>query len=181
MGRRVRGKPKEKFLGSFTIWPMVAIFLLIMGGIYGGIFTPTEAGAIGAFGAFVVGFALSRLKWPAIKSAITETAGNTAMILYLLIGAYIFMRFTAVSNLPAYLSDLIIGIQLPPIFIIIGLLLVYVILGSFLDVLIVIILTTPLSSPPSLLWGMTRFGGVIMVRIMEIGWLRRRMALIFSF
>jgi len=161
---------REKVEGSFTIWPMVLIFLLIMGGIYGGIFTPTEAGAIGAFGAFVVGFALSGLKWPGVKSAITETASNTAMILYLLVGAYIFMRFTAVSNLPAYLSDLIIGIQVPPIFIIIGLLFVYIILGSFLDVLIVIILTTPIVFPTILALGYDPiWWGVIMVRIMEIG------------
>jgi TRAP-type mannitol/chloroaromatic compound transport system permease large subunit len=81
---------------------MIVIFLLVIGGIYGGIFTPTEAGAIGAFGAIIVGFAIRRLKLPNIRGAFTETASNTAMILYLLVGAYIFMRFTAVSNLPVF-------------------------------------------------------------------------------
>ena len=146
-----------------------AYFSVDHGGIYGGVFTPTEAGAIGAFGAFVVGFAFSRLKWPGVKCDHRDGQqyGHDP---YLLVGAYIFMRFTAVSNLPAYLSDLIIGIQLPPIFIIIGLLLVYVILGSFLDVLIVIILTTPIVFPTILALGYDPiWWGVIMVRIMEIG------------
>ena len=161
---------KEKVTGTATVWPMVVIFILVMGGIYGGIFTPTEAGAIGAFWALLLGFAMKRLKWTNIKGALSETASNTAMILYLLVGAYIFMRFTAVSNLPCFLSDLIIGIELPRIFILIGILLVYIALGSFLDVLIVIILTTPIIYPTIIGLGYDPiWWGVIMVRIMEMG------------
>ncbi|NLL52460.1 MAG: TRAP transporter large permease [Peptococcaceae bacterium] len=163
-------KFKDKVTGSKTVWPMVVIFILVMGGIYGGIFTPTEAGAVGAFGAIVLGFVMRRLNLPNIRAALTETASNTAMILFLLVGAYIFMRFTAVSNLPVFVSEFILNLELPRIIILIGILFVYIILGAFLDVLIVIILTTPIIFPTIVGLGYDPiWWGVMVVRIMEVG------------
>lgn len=161
---------KEKIMGLNVVWPMVVIFLLIVVGIYGGIFTPTEAGAIGAFGAILVGFYLKRLHYKNLNETMMETASNTAMILYLLIGAYVFMRFIALSNLPVVISDYLVSLTLPTTLILIGILLVYILLGCFLDVLIVIILTVPIIFPTIISLGYDPiWWGVIMVRIMEVG------------
>ena len=84
---------------------MVALFLLVMGGIYMGIFTPTEAGAIGAFGAIVISLAARRLKWQTFRESVIDTAQTTAMIAFLIIGAFLLVRFLAISELPFILGD----------------------------------------------------------------------------
>jgi len=161
---------KEKIIGLNVVWPMLIIFLLIVVGIYGGIFTPTEAGAIGAFGAILVGLLLRRLRYKNLNETMLETASNTAMILYLLIGAFVFMRFIALSNLPVVISDYLVSLTMPTTLILMGILLVYILLGCFLDVLIVIILTVPIIFPTIISLGYDPiWWGVIMVRIMEVG------------
>jgi len=149
---------------------MIAIFLLVIIGIYAGIFTPTEAGAVGAFGAIIIALVLRRFSWNKLREAATETAGSTAMILYVLIGAFVFMRFITLTDLPVAMSEFVVGLQVPKTIILLGIVCVYIVLGCFLDVLIVIILTVPIIYPTIVGLGYDPiWWGVIMVRVMEIG------------
>jgi tripartite ATP-independent transporter DctM subunit len=160
----------EKVAGLKVVWPMIVIFLLVIVGIYAGIFTPTEAGAVGAFGAIVVALVLRRFGWIELRKAATETAGSTTMILYVLIGAFVFMRFITLTDLPVAISEFVVGLQVPKLIILLGIVSVYIILGCFLDVLIVIILTVPIIYPTIVGLGYDPiWWGVIMVRVMEIG------------
>jgi C4-dicarboxylate transporter DctM subunit len=161
---------KEKIVSLKNIWAMVLLFALVMGGIYMGIFTPTEAGAIGAFGAIVITLVARRLTWQSFKNSITDTAQTTAMIGFLVIGAFMLVRFLAISELPFILGDMVAGLALPPIGILIAIVILYIILGCFLDIIAAIILTTPIIFPVILALGYDPIWfGVIMVRMMEIG------------
>lgn len=167
-GHKVR--LKEKVVGLKVIWPMIVLFLLVIVGIYAGIFTPTEAGAVGAFGAIIVSLVLRRFGWKEMRQAATETAQNTTMILYVLIGAFVFMRFITLTDLPAVMSEFVVSLQVPKIFILLGIVFLYIALGCFLDVLVVIILTVPIIYPTIVGLGYNPiWWGVIMVRVMEIG------------
>ena len=92
---------------------MLLLILFILGGIYAGIFTPTEAGAMGAFGAIIICFAIRRLNKSQFKDALVDTIKSSTMIIFMLIGAFIFMRFVTVSRIPNMLSEFIVGIQAP--------------------------------------------------------------------
>jgi tripartite ATP-independent transporter DctM subunit len=167
-GERVR--LREKVIGLKDVWPMIAIFFLVIVGIYAGIFTPTEAGAVGAFGAIMIALVLGRFSWNRLREAATETAGSTAMILYVLIGAFVFMRFITLTDLPVAMSEFVVGLQVPKTMILLGIVCVYIVLGCFLDVLVVIILTVPIIYPTIVGLGYDPiWWGVIMVRVMEIG------------
>ncbi|MBN2059368.1 MAG: TRAP transporter large permease [Deltaproteobacteria bacterium] len=168
IGERVNFR--EKVAGLKVVWPMIVIFLLVIIGIYAGIFTPTEAGAVGAFGAIVVALILRRFGWNELRKAAAETARSTTMILYVLIGAFVFMRFITLTDLPVAMSQFVVGLQMPKLLILMGIVVVYILLGCFLDVLIVIILTVPIIYPTILGMGYDPiWWGVIMVRVMEIG------------
>jgi len=92
------------------------------------------------------------------------------MILYVLIGAFIFMRFITLTNLPVVMSEFVVGLQVPKLIILLGIVFVYIILGCFLDVLIVIIMTVPIIYPTIVGLGYDPiWWGVVMVRVMEIG------------
>ena len=161
---------RKKVVGLKDVWPMVTIFFLVIVGIYAGIFTPTEAGAVGAFGAMIIALLLGRFSWNRLREAASETAESTAMILYVLIGAFIFMRFITLTDLPVAMSEFVVGLHVPNLIILLGIVCVYIVLGCFLDVLVVIILTVPIIYPTIVGLGYDPiWWGVIMVRVMEIG------------
>jgi C4-dicarboxylate transporter DctM subunit len=161
---------KEKIISLKGTWAMLALFVLVMGGIYMGVFTPTEAGAIGAFGAIVICFIGRKLTWKNLRGSVVETAQTTAMIVFLIVGAFILMRFMAVSGLPALVSHFVTGLPVASIWILIAIILMYIVLGCFLDVYSAIILTVPIIFPVVLALGFNPIWfGVIMVRVMEMG------------
>ncbi|NIO18039.1 TRAP transporter large permease subunit, partial [bacterium] len=94
----------DKILSLKYTWPTVLLFLVVLGGIYRGIFTPTEAGAIGAFGAIIISIAMGRLNFRKFLEALLEAGQTTAFIMLLIIGAYILMKFLAVSKLTLLLG-----------------------------------------------------------------------------
>lgn len=165
---------KEKLYSSKTIWPVLVIFIVIMGGIYGGYFTPTEAGAFGAFSSIIISIFNRRLTISKFKEALFEAIINTAMVLFLLVGAYIFLRFMALSKLPENLSIFITTLNttygVRRGWILFAILLMYIFLGMFMDVVACVFLTLGVIYPviDSLGFNMIWFG-VIMVRVMEIG------------
>jgi tripartite ATP-independent transporter DctM subunit len=161
---------KEK-VGSIKLtWPVGLLFVLIMGGIYGGVFTPTEAGGIGAFGALIIGLGKRQLGGHGIWESLMECARMVAMIVILPVGAYMFNAFLAKTQLPVTISDFITGLPFPPMVILIGILIFYIICGMFFDVIAVLVLTIPIIYPLvdamgfNLIWY-----SVLMVRIIEIG------------
>lgn len=161
---------KEKSSSLKLTWPVFVLFVLIMGGIYGGIFTPTEAGGIGAFGALIIGLAKRQLGIHSIWESLMECARMVAMIVILLVGAYMFNAFLAITQIPATISEFISGLPVPPLVILMIVLIFYIICGMFFDVLAVLILTIPIMYPLmehmgfDLIWY-----SVLMVRIIEIG------------
>jgi len=161
---------KEKWFSVRLTWPVVLLFLLIMGGIYGGIFTPTEAGGIGAFGALVISVAKRQLGPSGIWESLKECARLTAMIIIMLIGAYMFNAFLAITQIPFTISEFIAGLPVPKLVILIAVIIFYIICGMFFDVIAVLILTIPIMYPLmdelgfDLIWY-----SVLMVRIIEIG------------
>jgi tripartite ATP-independent transporter DctM subunit len=123
------------------------IFIISLGGLYLGWFTATEAGAIGAALVLLISILERRLGWQGIKASLTETIRTTAMIMFLLAGAIIFGQFMAVSRIPFNVADWTGDLPLPP-FVIMGIIIViYLILGFFMDALAMILLTIPVFYP----------------------------------
>ena len=161
---------KEKVLSLRSTWPMAGLFVLVMGGIYGGIFTPTEAGAVGAFGSILFSLVARKFNWVNFGDSLRETAQVSAMIVIMVSGAFIFNRFMAISKLPFLLSDFLVGLNLPTYGVLFGIVIFYLICGCFLDIMACIILTVPIFLPTVLALGFNPIWfGVIMVRMMEIG------------
>lgn len=161
---------KEKFVSLKLTAPVILIFLVAIGGIYMGLFTPTEAGAMGAFGAIVVALGYRRLNWFHFRTAMLETILTTAMIVAMMVGAYIFMRFITVSNLHFMLRDTIADLGLSRLGFMIVIIIFYLIAGCVLDVFSVIILTVPILLPTVKALGFDPLWyGVIVVRLIQIG------------
>lgn len=166
--------PRVAFLNKLKslkyTWAMLCLFILVIGGIYGGWFTPTEAGAMGAFGAIVVSFIAGKITRENFAAAILEAAQTTAMIVMIITGAFIFMKFMAVSRLPDLLAGWLGGLPFPPLVILILIIMLYIFLGTFLDAPSALVLTLPILYPVILSLGFDPIWyGVIMVRVIEVG------------
>jgi tripartite ATP-independent transporter DctM subunit len=159
------------------VWPVVTLFLVVIGGIYGGIFTPTEAAAIGTVGAMFFAIWLGGMRWKGLLECIAGTAEATGMIFLILLGADLLNVFLALTQMPGELAKWVVGQGLPPLavlFLIIG---IYVILGCLMDSLSMILLTVPIFLP--IVLGMDYFGldptdkaiwfGIIALMVVEIG------------
>jgi C4-dicarboxylate transporter DctM subunit len=120
---------------------------LVIGGIYRGIFTPTEASGIGALGAFIILLARKGFKWALIKSSLLETMRTTSMVFTIIIGSIVFARLMALSGLNMWLLDLIISWNAPPVFIVIITLLILFLLGFVMPVTSTIVLLVPFLYP----------------------------------
>ena len=142
----------------------------MLGGIYRGIFTPTEAGAIGAFGGIIITMASRRLTGKNLINSILETATTTAIILIIMAGAYIFMKFLTVSKLPFEMANFIKSIGLSTYMVWAVIIIIYLILGMFLDIMSAMVLTIPLIYPVILALGFDPIWfGVEVVLLMELG------------
>jgi C4-dicarboxylate transporter DctM subunit len=158
-------------VGSLRLtWPVAVLFLLIIGGIYAGVFTPTEAGGIGAFGALVIALARRKLSRQGFVDSLMETARMAAMIIILLVGAFIFNAFLNITRIPYVASEYIVALGLPKYIVLAIILFGYIILGMFFDIYAILILTIPILFPTIMSLGFHPIWyGVIMVRIIEIG------------
>jgi tripartite ATP-independent transporter DctM subunit len=161
---------KEKAVSLKNTWAMLMLFLLVIGGIYLGIFTPTEAGAIGSFGAIVISTISRRMTKKIFLGAILETAEMTAMVIVLIVGAFIFTKLMALSQLPFAMGDIIAGLSLSPYVILIIIIIIYILLGMFLDVMSCILITVPILFPVVTALGFDPIWyGVIMVKVIQMG------------
>jgi len=151
-------------------WPVIVIMIGIFGGLFGGLFTATEAGAVGAFLSFVVAAFKRTLTWGRFKNAILETLLTTCALIIIAIGASLLTRFLALSGVSGVISQFIISIDASTFMILLGIVLVYVLLGMFLEPIGAMLLTLPIILPViddlglSLLWF-----GVVLTKLLEVG------------
>ena len=161
---------REKVSSLKYVWHVLILFLLVLGGIYGGVFTPTEAGAIGSFGAIIITAASRRLTPKILFDSLKETARATGMMFLLIIGAYIFIRFLALSKLPFMLSEFLVQLPWPPMAVFAVLVLFYIVIGMFLEIFSAVILTVPIILPALLAMGIDPIWfGVIVVLVINMG------------
>lgn len=161
---------KEKIISLKGIWYALILFLIVFGGIYGGIFTPTEAGGIGAFGAIVVTAITGQLSLRNFWNSFLDATKTTGMVMLLIIGAYILMKFMAVSKLPFALSKFVGELGLGPTAVFVCVVILYLILGMFLDIFSAVIVTIPVIYPMILDLGFDPIWfGVIVVILCEVG------------
>jgi tripartite ATP-independent transporter DctM subunit len=161
---------KEKIIALKGIWMALVLFIIVFGGIYGGIFTPTEAGGLGSAGAIVVCLITGALNLKNFKEAFVDATKTTAMVMMLIIGAYILMKFMAVSKLPFALSEMVGRFGFPPWGVFILIIILYLILGMFLDIFSAVIVTMPVIFPmvQTIGWDPVWFG-VVVVILCEVG------------
>jgi len=155
---------------ALKAWPAVLLFLIVVVGIYGGIFTTTEAAAVSAATAFVIGIATRRLSFPMIREALRETVYQTAMIFLIAFGAKIFVSFVSLTGVSPWIIHIVETSDLSQWEVLTILCLVYLVLGMFLDPVGILLLTLPVTVPLvenmglNLIWF-----GVIVVKLLEIG------------
>jgi C4-dicarboxylate transporter DctM subunit len=138
---------REKFVSTVKAWPMLLLALIIIGGIYTGIFTPTEASAVGAFAAMVISLGMRKLTRGQFKSALFDTAYTTAMLSFVIIGATVFAKLMTVSGMPIWMGNLIKNSGFSPIWIIVIIMVIYGVLGCFIDALSIMFILTPIFAP----------------------------------
>jgi C4-dicarboxylate transporter DctM subunit len=160
----------QKIVSLKHLWSVILLFGLVLGGIYFGIFSPTEAAGIGACGALAVVFINRRFSWQVLKASLIEAGSVTAMVLVLMIGAHILVSFLAMSRLPFELASIIGGLQINPYLIMAAIMIIYIVLGCVMDAMAMVLLTVPVLAPVVTALGFDLIWfGIIVVRATEIG------------
>jgi C4-dicarboxylate transporter DctM subunit len=160
----------QRFASLRDIWPLGVLIVGIIGGLYGGIFTATEAGAVGALLAFIITWLQGRMTVSLVKDAVLEALSSTARIFFIAVGAVLLTRFLAITGVPVYLGQVVGSWAADPLLLVIAASVVYIILGMFLDPLGVMLLTLPLFLPMfialdlNLIWF-----GILVIKYLEIG------------
>ena len=160
----------RKIAALADVWPIVVLILGIVGGIYSGLVTPTEAGAFGAFLSFVIAGFQGRMSWDLFRTSVMEALLGTAKIFFIAIGAVLLTRFLALSGVPFFIGEMIGDWALDPLLLVLATSLIYVVLGMFLEPLGLMLLTLPLLLPMfealnlDLVWL-----GVLVIKYLEIG------------
>ncbi|WP_340151395.1 TRAP transporter large permease [uncultured Sneathiella sp.] len=159
----------ERFYSLGETWPLLVIIFAVIGGLFIGVFTPTEAGAVGALLAFVVAAIRRKLNLELIRKSVSETLVSTAAIFVIAIGAAILTRFLALTGIPDFLSDFVLASAVSPLMILAGMAVVYLLLGMFLDPIGIMLLTLPIFLPVAeasdinLIWF-----GILIAKFLEI-------------
>ena len=166
----------ERFRALIEVWPVLLVFVLVVGGIYLGWFTPTEAAAIGAAGTGLIALANGGLTRESLKRALLATATNTAMIFIIILGAGFYNSFLALSQVPQELSGYIVEQGFNPWYILVIILALYLLFGCFMDSLSMILLTIPIFFPiiSVLDFGLTLeetaiWFGILVLIVVEVG------------
>lgn len=152
------------------IWESILVFFIVMGGIYLGFINPTEAGAIGATALLVIVLVKRKLSWPALFASLLEMARISIMVLFLVAGATVFSYFLALSTIPTVVSGWIAGLDISRYVILAIIIVIYFVLGCFLDAVSMMVLTLPVIYPVivALHFNPIWFG-VVAVLMMEAG------------
>ena len=169
---RVETRPSwsERIAALKDTWPILVILVGIFGGLFSGFFTPTEAGAVGAFLACLVGLVRRSLTWERFRLAILETMVTTSALIIIGVGASLLTRFLSLSGAGPFLSDAILALGTEPVMILLAIVVIYLLLGMFLEPIGAMLLTLPVMLPVvselglSLLWF-----GIVLTKMLEIG------------
>jgi len=155
----------ERLQALNGVWGVLILFTVVMGGIYMGIFTPTEAAGIGAGGAFLIALSRKTLSFASLFDILTDTARTSAMLFGVLIGALIFSNFINRAGLPADLLEFVSALDVAPMVVILCILLIYIVLGMVFESLSMLLLTVPIFFPlvQSLGFDLVWFGIVVVV------------------
>ena len=152
------------------IWGVIVLFIIVMGGMYGGLFTPTEAAGVGAMGGFLFALSRGRLTPKILLEVLTESAQMTAMLFTILIGASIFANFVNFTSLPQDLQTFVSHFNVHPMMVVVAICVIYVILGTAMEELSMILLTVPIFFPLIVHLGLDPIWfGVLIVCVVEIG------------
>ncbi|MFZ1101824.1 MAG: TRAP transporter large permease [Hyphomicrobiaceae bacterium] len=168
--RGERASWRERFIALRGVWAVVLLFVVVMGGIYGGLFTATEGAGIGAFGALCFALARRALTWRALLDSLVESARTTAMLFAILIGALMFAEFVNYTSMPDDLKNLVTAFNLSPVMVVAAICAIYVVLGTAMEELSMILLTVPVFFPLIVHLGLDPIWfGVLIVVVVEIG------------
>jgi tripartite ATP-independent transporter DctM subunit len=160
---------KERIYSLKDTWSIFSLFVLVIGGLYTGWFTPTEAAGVGAFGAFAITIIKKRLTWDNLKISLAQTVRTTAMVFLILIGAHVFGYFLTISQIPDQLSILATEWGLSKYAILALIIFAYIIMGCFMEGLALMVLTIPIVYPLVLELGFDPIWfGVIITLVMEM-------------
>ncbi|MEP1588462.1 MAG: TRAP transporter large permease [Tateyamaria sp.] len=166
----------DRFKALAETWPVLAIFAVVVGGIYAGWFTPTEGAAIGAAGTGIVALLGGNLTWRVLSEALIGTAKTTAMIFFIVLGAALYNNFLALSGAPQFLADFVLSQGFGPFFVLSVILLFYLVFGCLMDSLSMILLTVPIFFPviSGLDFGMSAehvaiWFGILVLIVVEVG------------
>ena len=171
MGPRGESTPWRVKIKSLSgTWGILSLIFLVMGGLYFGVVTPTEAAGVGAFGSFVIALFKRKLNLEGLMQCLLETGKTTAMIFLIIIGANMFSSFLGLAKIPMGLAEFIAGLDLPKTVILIAILLIYILMGCVMDCYAIMILTVPIIFPviEALQFDPIWFG-VLMVIVLEVG------------
>jgi tripartite ATP-independent transporter DctM subunit len=170
MPRSQRADRHERIESLRDVWATLLLFGLVIGGIYGGFVTIIEAAALGVLGALVIGIARGRLPWRVIASSLVESLRTSAAIFFILIAAFLFQYFLAVTQTSQLLAELLTSLPLNPTGIMIVIVVFYILAGMFVDGLAVVLLTIPIVYPVIVDLGFDPIWfGVIIVTTVEVG------------
>ena len=160
----------EKGRAAIMAWPAVALFTIIVGGIYGGFFTATEAAAISVSVALLIGFAQRKLTFRSLWEALRETCIQTTSIFLIAAGAKIFVAFIALTGVAADIVETVTAAELSPVLLLAAIAVIYLALGMFLDPIGIMVLTLPLMIPLIETYGFDLIWfGVVVIKLLEIG------------
>lgn len=161
---------REKIAAIKSVWGTVALFVLVIGGIYTGIFSPEEAAGIGASGALLLALIARTMTWSIFVNCLMETVRTSAMIFTILIGAILFNNFLVLSAVPDAIGGWIEGLEVSRMAILVIILLIYLVLGCALDALAMILLTIPIFFPVIQNLGFDPIWfGIVIVMVVELG------------
>jgi C4-dicarboxylate transporter, DctM subunit len=160
----------ERFKDLKNVWAPLVLFVFVIGGLYGGFFTPTEAGGVGASGAFILGLVRRKLDGPKIREALLSATRTAAAVFTVLIGALLFGYFLTITQSPQKLTEFLTGLGIGRYGVLALIMLMYLVLGCLMDAMAMIILTVPIIYPVIVHMGFDPIWfGVIIVMTVELG------------
>ncbi|MDP3768113.1 MAG: TRAP transporter large permease [Dehalococcoidia bacterium] len=165
-----RSSWRQRWVALKDVWAVAGLFVFVMGGIYGGLFTATEGAGMGAVGALVFALARRALTWRTLYASLLESARTTAMLFMILIGALMFAEFVNITTMPGDLKAVVTRFELHPILVVAAICAIYVVLGTAMEELSMVLLTIPVFFPVVVQLGFDPvWFGIIIVCVVEIG------------
>ena len=160
---------KERLQALVGAWPVVLLFGVVMGGIYGGFFSPTESAGIGAFGALALAALRGRISVQMLKSSLADGISTTVSLMMILIGSFLFANLVNVARVPQALVAMIETLAVPPLLVIFLIIAIYVVLGCVLESISMMLLTVPVFYPLIISLGFDPIWfGILVVVVVEI-------------